>query len=46
MKICIGIISYLPDDPKIRAARKEKLKNLIIKCNEIFNLPIIMVAQN
>ena len=46
MKICIGIISYLPDDSKIRFNRLEKLKILISNCNKIFNLPIIIIAQN
>lgn len=46
MNICIGIISYLPNEEKIRETRKNKLVSLINKCNELFNLPIIMVAQN
>lgn len=46
MKICIGIISYLPDDIKLREIRKERLHNVISKCNELFSLPIIIVAQN
>lgn len=46
MKICIGIISYLPDDIKLREVRKGRLHNVISKCNELFSLPIIIVAQN
>lgn len=46
MDICIGIISYLPDAPEIRKARLEKLNNLLKKCDEIFKLPIIIIAQN
>lgn len=46
MNICIGIISYLPKEEKVREARKNKLVSLINKCNELFNLPILIVAQN
>ena len=43
----IGIISYLPDDTKIRNNRFKKLCNLIQQCNLIFdNLPIMIIAQN
>lgn len=42
----IGIISYLPDDLEIRNYRKNKLLNLILNCNLLFNIPIIIVAQN
>ena len=42
----IGIISYLPDDLEIRNHRKNKLLNLIFKCNCLFKLPIIIIAQN
>lgn len=43
----IGIISYLPDDMKIRKNRLAKLANLLFQCNYIFNnLPIMIVAQN
>lgn len=41
MKKVIGIISYL-NTP----VRLEKLKKLITKCNELFNIPIIIIAQN
>lgn len=46
MKICIGIISYLPDEEKIRSTRRERLYKVIERCNELFSLPIIIVAQN
>lgn len=42
----IGILSYLPDDEEIRSYRKNKLLNLIFKCNYLFSLPIIIIAQN
>ena len=42
----IGIISYLPDDKKIRNIRMKKLLRLLHSCNDIFNLPIIIIAQN
>jgi len=43
----IGIISYLPDNEKIRNNRFKKLCNLIDQCNFIFgNLPIMIIAQN
>ena len=45
MKICIGIISYFPDDNK-REIRIERAKKVIEDCNKLFNLPIIIVAQN
>lgn len=45
MNKAIGIISYFPDS-RIRDIRKNKLKSLIIKCREIFSLPIIIIAQN
>lgn len=41
----IGIISYLPEESFKREPRKELLTNLIKKLDEIFNLPIIIVAQ-
>ena len=43
----IGIISYYPDDEKIRKHRATKLYSLVAQCNYIFdNLPIIIIAQN
>ncbi len=42
----IGIISYFPDDSRITNARYKKLCNLLTKCHQLFNLPIIIVAQN
>ena len=45
-KKCIGIVSYLPDVAKIRQNRINKLLKLISKCNILFNLPILIIAQN
>lgn len=45
MTKCIGIISYFPDN-NTRKIRLEKLNRLITKCDELFNLPIIIIAQN
>ena len=42
----IGIISYLPDVIEKKAYRLLKLKNLIDKCAKLFNLPVIIIAQN
>ena len=43
----IGIISYLPDDKKIRSSRIAKLSKLLWQCNYIFpSLPIMIIAQN
>lgn len=46
MDICIGIISYLPDEENIRKVRIARLNDLIYSCNKTFNLPIIIIAQN
>ena len=46
MKKVIGIISYLPDDEKLRRTRKAKLELLLAQCNSLFYLPIIIIAQN
>ena len=46
MKAMCGIISYLPDDKKIREHRFNDLKWLIGVCNYLFNLPIYIVIQN
>ncbi|MBQ6628015.1 MAG: hypothetical protein IJH65_04285 [Methanobrevibacter sp.] len=46
MNICVGIISYLPDDPEVRQKRLNKLNTLVTKCDELFKLPIIIIAQN
>ena len=43
---CIGIISYLPDDKAVRNIRINRLNNLIETLNDVFNLPIIIIAQN
>lgn len=46
MKNVIGIISYLPDDKEIRSERLKLLFSLLSDCHRIFNLPVIIVAQN
>lgn len=46
MKVCIGIISYLPKNKIIRNNRLSKLISLLDRCNELFDLPIIIIAQN
>ena len=46
MNKVIGIISYLPDDEMKRKIREEKISYLIRTCDELFDLPIIIVAQN
>lgn len=45
MKICIGIISYLPDG-KNKEARKSVFNAEIKALNATLNLPILIVAQN
>lgn len=40
----IGIISWLPGD-NTRKLRQEKLEKLITRSNELFNLPIMIIAQ-
>lgn len=46
MNICIGIISYLPDDQEIRKHRAEQLNKLLGQCDTMFKLPIMIIAQN
>lgn len=46
MKICIGIISYLPDDNRLRNNRFGKLCNLLLRLDDLFKLPIIIIGQN
>lgn len=46
MRACIGIISYLPDDPEVRNLRLGKLNTLLAQCDAMFHLPIIIIAQN
>ena len=41
----IGIISWLPNDVT-RAIRQMKLEELLVKCDSLFNLPIMIIAQN
>ena len=40
------MISYLPDNPELREIRITRLKSLITQCDNWFQLPIIIVAQN
>lgn len=42
----IGIISYLPNDLKVRANRRDKLDALVKKCISLFHLPIYIESQN
>jgi len=46
MKICVGIISYLPDGESIRFQRFKKLINLLSRIDKVFKLPILIIAQN
>lgn len=46
MKLLIGIISYLPNDVKIREERFKTLRNLIATCNYLFHVDIYIVTQN
>lgn len=41
----IGIISYLPDN-EARAIRQKKLETLLVRCDVVFKLPIMIIAQN
>ena len=41
----IGIISWLPNDDT-RIIRQKRLEELLVKCDNLFNLPIIIIAQN
>ena len=41
----IGIISWLPNDDT-RSIRQKRLEELLVKCDLLFNLPIIIIAQN
>lgn len=45
MQKCFGIISYLPQEKKLRQRRWDKLVNLIYTCNKLFNLNIMIEAQ-
>lgn len=47
MKICIGIISYIPDKLTQKIARRNSISDLIGTINKIFSgIPIIVIAQN
>lgn len=41
----IGIISWLPND-ETRSIRQKNLETLLQICDSLFNLPIIIIAQN
>ena len=41
----IGIISWLPND-ETRGIRQKNLETLLKICDSLFNLPIIIIAQN
>lgn len=45
-KLCIGIPSWLPDDTEARALRMDRVNRLVKQIKELFDLPIIFVAQN
>ena len=46
MKKCIGIISWLPDDPTLRQTRLNSLNKTLSKVFKLFDLPVIIIAQN
>lgn len=47
MKICIGIVSYFPDNLVLRAGRIRRLKELLLKLDQLFkSFPIIIIAQD
>lgn len=47
MKICIGIISWLPDDQEVREVRLKRLRDLVYKCRfNMEDLHIFIIAQN
>lgn len=45
MNICIGIISWFPDNEH-RNERVRRCKNLLAQCSELFGIPIVVIAQN
>lgn len=45
IKKIIGIISWLPND-STREIRKKRLEKLIEKCYNLFNINVIIIAQN
>ena len=46
MKVTIGICSYFPDEVEIRNIRIARLNNLLKQCNDLFGLPVMIIAQN
>jgi len=45
-KPCVGIISYLPKDINLKMLRINRLNRLLQQIDYIFNVPIMIVAQN
>lgn len=43
---CIGIISYFPDDNKVREERIKRFISLLSVLDQYFKLPIVIIAQN
>ena len=48
MRLCIGIVSYLPDTTKARLERQARLNRLTKQINELFpkEINILFIAQN
>lgn len=46
MKVCIGIVSYLPEDEQVRAVRVKRLNHLLDQCKRLYGLPVLIIAQN
>lgn len=46
MNICIGIVSYFPDNAEVRAGRQKRASLCLRQCKKLFNLPVIIIAQN
>lgn len=45
-KPCVGIISYFPNDINLKILRIQRLNQLIKQIDQIFNIPIMIIAQN
>lgn len=46
LKACVGIISYFPNDINLKILRIQRLNQLIKQIDLIFNVPIMIIAQN
>ena len=46
MNKVIGIISYLPSDQRVRKVRIQRLSKLLEQCKNLFDLPVLIIAQN